>query len=173
MNQESGITEKLKAIKLLLMDFDGVLTDGFVYVNQDGVETVRCSRKDSLGIAMLKKAGIEVGVISKETNPVVAKRCEKLKIPYWQGIKDGQGKKEILLTVCKKVDTSLQLCAYIGDDIHDIPALEIAGVKITVSDAHPQVKQIADYITSAAGGNHAVREACEMILRAKGIRSSF
>lgn len=90
------LQNKLKSLKLFLLDFDGVFTDGYVYVNQDGIESVRCSRRDSLGILMLKKAGIEVGVVSKETNPVVAARCKKMGVSFWQGIADGKGKRDIV-----------------------------------------------------------------------------
>lgn len=171
MNHES--TEKFKTVKLLLLDFDGVLTDGFVYVDQNGRETVRCSKRDSLGIAMLKRAGIDVGVISKEKNPVVSVRCKKLAIPCWQGIEDGEGKMEIVRRIAleKKLDVS-EIC-YIGDDLNDIPALRIVGCAVTVADGHPEVKKVAHIVTAKAGGNHAVREVCDMILQEKNIPVRF
>lgn len=155
------------------MDFDGVLTDGYVYVNQDGVETVRCSRRDSLGILMLQKAGIEVGVVSKETSPVVAARCKKMGVPCWQGIKDGEGKREIVRHVAKEKNIPLSEVAFIGDDINDILALKLVGIAFAVADAHPQVRKISDHTTKAHGGSHAVREVCELILAVKKISASW
>src|SRR3989344_9157517 len=108
------LRKKIESIKLLLMDFDGVLTDGYVYVDQNGVDTVRCSRRDSLGILMLQKAGIEVGIVSKETSPVVAARCKKMGVPCWQGIKDGEGKREIVKRIAEEKSIPLSNVGYIG-----------------------------------------------------------
>ncbi len=160
----SGI--KFKKIKLLALDFDGVLTDGAVYIFQDGREVVRCSRKDGLGIELLKKAGILVGIISKETNPVVRARAKKLGVPCWQGVKDGKGKLAILKKLAVIHALSREEIAYMGDDINDLEALEYAGLAITVFDGHAKVKKVADYITRAKGGDHAVREVAECILEA-------
>ena len=99
---DASLKEKFSRIKLLATDFDGVMTDGLVYVDQDGKETVRCSRKDGMGVELLKKHGVTVGVLSKETNPVVTARCNKLKIPVWQGIATGEGKLEILQRIMKE-----------------------------------------------------------------------
>jgi len=158
---------KLKKIKLLVLDFDGVLTDGYVYVNQQGEEIVRCSRKDSLGTNMLQKAGIGVVVISKETNPVVAIRCEKMGVDFFHGIDTGEQKLGVLKRYLKTKRLSLEETVYIGDDVNDIKCLEVVGVSITVADGHPDCKAIADYITERNGGEHAVREICDLILKAK------
>lgn len=158
------LQKKLQKIKLLALDFDGVMTDGRVLVLQDGTEGVVCSRKDGLGVEMLKKAGIQVVVISKETNSVVAVRCKKLGIPYWQAVETGQGKKEILERVIAESDLEADQIAYMGDDVNDIPALQAAGLAIVVADAHEQAKQCAHYSTAARGGEHAVREVCDLLL---------
>ena len=168
-----SINSKLKNIKLLLMDFDGVLTDGYVYVDQNGVETVRCSRKDSLGILRLQKAGIEVGVVSKETSPVVSARCKKMGVPCWQGIKDGEGKLDIVKRVAVEMGIPLSNIAFVGDDVNDLPALQSVGTAIAVADAHHQIKKITHFITKAPGGHHAVREVCEKILASKRLDSSY
>ncbi len=94
MNQ--SVTEKFKVVRLLAMDFDGIMTDGCVYVGEDGREMVKCSRKDGLGMDLLKKHGLDAVVISRETNPVVAARCRKLEIECEQAAGDGQGKLDIL-----------------------------------------------------------------------------
>ncbi len=161
--------DKLSKIKLLATDFDGVMTDGMVYVDQDGHESVRCSRKDGMGVELLKKHGVTIGVLSKETNPVVAARCNKLKIPVWQGIGTGEGKLEILKRIMNEQNLSVEEVAYVGDDINDLPTLKFAGVALTVADGHPLVKAVAHYTAKASGGNHAIREIAEMILEAKGI----
>lgn len=162
-----------KNIKLLALDFDGVMTDGHVYVGQDGQETVRCSRKDGLGIEMLKKHGIEVIVISKETSPVVAARCRKLGIDYWQGADNSGDKLAILKKAAINKALSLAEIAYMGDDLNDLKVLAGAGLAVTVADAHPLVKKICHYITRAKGGDHAVREVSEEILKAKRVKLEF
>lgn len=165
MNQ--NLKAKLKKIKLLAMDFDGVMTDGFVYVDERGRESVRCSRKDGLGIELLKKNGLDAIVISKEENPVVAARCRKLKIQCWQKVKNGEGKLEILKKIVKEKNLSPENVAYMGDDLNDEVALHFAGVSITVADGHPKIRAIVDYVTRARGGEHAVREVVELILTAQ------
>jgi len=159
---------KFKNIKLLAMDFDGVMTDGSVYVGTDGREMVKCSRKDGLGIEMLKRRGIKIIVISKEANPVVSARCKKLKISCWQKVENGEGKLAILKRVIKENNISLDKAAYIGDDLNDIEVLQKVGLAITVADGHLLVKKVCDYATKAKGGRHAVREVCEKIITAQG-----
>lgn len=155
---------KFKKIKLLAMDFDGVMTDGMVYINQKGEEMVRCSRKDGLGIEMLRRAGISACVISKEANSVVTARCNKLKIPCWQKVENGEGKAEILKRIMAEQGLFSEEVAYLGDDLNDLEPLKVAGIAITVADGHEAVKKVADYVTKAKGGEHAVREVCELIL---------
>ncbi len=167
------LKEAKSLIKLLALDFDGVMTDGLVYVDQNGREHVRCSRKDGMGIDLLKKNAIEVCVISTEKNPVVLKRCQKLKIPCTQGIESSDGKGEILKKFVKDKGFNLKEVAYVGDDVNDIVPLKLAGVAITVADGHPVVKQTCHYIASSRGGDHAVREICDLILEAKKVESRY
>lgn len=161
------IIAKAKKIKFIGFDFDGVFTDGKVIVRQDENESVVCSRRDGLGFDMLKKAGIECRIISKEANPVVAARAKKLRIPYHQGIVSGQK-----LTIFKESIEQLGIkpteAAYMADDVNDLPTLRFAGLSIGVADAHPQVRKIVDVITLSKGGHHAIREAIEIILMAQG-----
>jgi len=155
-------------IKLLALDFDGTLTDGFVYTDQEGREFVRCSRRDSLGINALKRLGIIVVVISTETNSVVDVRCKKLGIESFSGI-SGERKLFVLARYMEKNRIGQIQVAYMGDDINDIGCLEFAGIAITVADGHELCKDYADYITKKTGGNHAVREVCDLILKDRGI----
>lgn len=155
-------------VKLLALDFDGTLTDGFVYTGQDGNESVRCSRRDGLGINALKRFGIDVVVISTETNSVVAVRCKKLGIESFSGI-SGDKKLDVLKKCMKKKEILRSQIAYMGDDVNDIGCLEFAGVAITVADGHESCKYHADYVTKRTGGNHAVREVCDLILKDRGV----
>ncbi len=148
-------------IKVLVTDFDGVHTDGFVYVDQDGKEMVKCSRKDGLGIEMLKKAGIDVAVISKEKNSVVSKRCEKLGIACYHGIDE---KLKIFQKIMSDYGAEKEHVCYIGDDIIDISPMAAAGIGVAVADAHPLVRRAADFVTERKGGDHAVREVCDLII---------
>mgnify|MGYP001612073919 FL=1 len=158
------MVQKLKKIKLIGFDFDGVFTDAKVLLNQDGVETVICSRRDGLGINELKRLGIKLVVVSKERNPVVSKRCEKLKIECAQGIDD---KLSIFKQTLKKQGLNPQQAAFMGDDFNDLDCMIYGGVAFTVADAHPDCKKIAHYITKRKGGDHAVKEVCDLIISIK------
>jgi YrbI family 3-deoxy-D-manno-octulosonate 8-phosphate phosphatase len=151
------------AIKLLALDFDGVMTDNRVLVDQEGREAVLCHRGDGLGIGMLKKAGIEVVVISMEPNPVVSARCRKLKIDCIQ-------KCEEKLRALQQVATARGLkpkdMAFVGNDINDLECLRWVGLPIAVADAEPEVRKAAAYVTRRPGGCGAVREVAEKILEA-------
>jgi YrbI family 3-deoxy-D-manno-octulosonate 8-phosphate phosphatase len=110
----------LKDVRILAMDFDGVHTDGFVYTNEDGVEFVRCSRRDSLGLELLKQQGIKLCVISKEKNPVVLARCNKLQVECYQGVHNSSNKKEILKEFAEREGVEQKDVRFIGDDVNDI-----------------------------------------------------
>ena len=166
-------TERASRIRMVFSDFDGVFTDAMVYTDQNGVESVRCSRRDTLGMNMLKRAGIDIHVISKETNPVVAARCKKMGIPYDQAVESGEGKADIMKRVAGAAGLDLSEVAFIGDDVNDIPALKIAGFAVTVADGHPLVQQVVHYTTKRRGGEHAIRELCELILTAQDKKIGF
>ena len=153
----------LQKITLLIFDFDGVFTDSFVYVGPNGEEFIRCSKKDGWGIWLIRvHTNIRVMVVSSEENagPTQA-RCKKLNIECHTGVKD---KVSFVSEVLKLTNTDT--VAYMGDDLNDLEAMKLCGFKITVADGHPLLKEVADYITIAKGGNHAVREVCELILKA-------
>lgn len=157
----------LSKIKLLALDFDGVLTDGYVYFRQDGMETVRCSRKDSLGINTLKNTGVIVVVISKETNLVVQARCKKMRVDCYSGVSTGENKLQILKNYIAERNISAEEVAYVGDDINDLDCLRFSGIGVTVADGDEKCKSVARYITARNGGKHAVREVCDLILKAQ------
>jgi len=156
------INEKLKKIKLLAMDCDGVLTDAGMYYGEDGDELKKFNTRDGQGIALLREKGLKTAIISGEESQAVARRAEKLKIDgLYMGVKD---KGLIISQLMDKYNLELSNIAYIGDDLNDLPAIELAGFSFAVNDAADEVKSQVDYILSACGGKGAVREVCSMLL---------
>jgi N-acylneuraminate cytidylyltransferase len=151
------------SVKLIVSDFDGVITDNRVWTDQDGKETVAASRSDSMHIRTLRERGVEVMILSSEPNPVVRARAEKMGVESVQGI-DLRGKGEALkkLLAEKKVDAANVI--YIGNDLNDLPCFEVAGWAVAVSDAYPEVLQAADHVLTKPGGHGAARELCELVL---------
>lgn len=147
-------------VALLVFDFDGVMTDDMVEVDQDGRESVRCSRSDGLGLESLRKARVPMLVISKEQNPVVGARCRKLQIPCQQGI---ENKLEALRAHCAAAGIALERCVYVGNDVNDVECLAAVGCGVAVADAHPRAKHAAALVLEKAGGRGAVRELCDLI----------
>ncbi len=150
-----------EVVSLVVLDFDGVLTDDRVYVDQHGEETVAAHRGDGMGISQLKKAGIEVVILSKEKNPVVKARADKLGIPAYQGI-DEKGKELQSLMADKGV--SSDQVVYLGNDINDLPCFPLVGLAAAVADAHPKVIERAQLVLNKNGGYGAVRELCDLLL---------
>lgn len=148
-------------VRLMVLDFDGVLTDDRVWVDQDGHEQVAANRSDGLGILLLKEAGVEVLVISKERNPVVAARCNKLGIAYQQGVDD---KAPALKAAIEERKLKPAQVVFVGNDVNDLPCFPVAGCAAAVADAHSSVLQAADIRLSRPGGHGAVRELCDLIL---------
>jgi YrbI family 3-deoxy-D-manno-octulosonate 8-phosphate phosphatase len=148
-------------IKLLVCDFDGVMTDDRVLVDQDGKEAVFCSRSDGLGIELLKKKGVPVVVISREQNPVVAARCNKLKIECYNGI---DKKIDILRKIIGEHKVLPEEVCYVGNDVNDIDCVKACGIGVAVVDAHPDLIKVAGFVTKKKGGLGAVREICDKML---------
>lgn len=158
---------KLKRIKLLLFDVDGVLTDGSIIYNDNGAETKTFNVKDGLGIKLLMEAGIRVGIVTGRTSKALYHRCKNLGISLvFDGIHE---KASVLELISEKTGLLSEEIAFVGDDLLDLPLLRRVGLSIAVADAHETVIEHADMITSAKGGAGAVREICEAILKAKGL----
>lgn len=148
-------------LSLLVLDFDGVLTDDRVFVTQDGMEMVAAHRGDGMGIAMVKDAGIEVVILSREKNPVVSARAEKLRIPVFQGVLE---KGQVLQALLEERNLSGDEVIYLGNDINDLPCFPLVNTAAAVADAHPRVLEEADLVLNHRGGRGAVRELCDLIL---------
>ena len=159
---------KLKnlTIKLFILDVDGVLTDGKIYLADNGIETKCFNVRDGLGLKMLLNNSIEVAVISGRKSKATKKRLLELGIKHlYFGASDK-------IPPFNRIKNQLKLnnaeIAYIGDDLPDLPVMQQVGFKIAVADATPKLLELADYITKNKGGDGAVREACELILNALG-----
>lgn len=147
-------------IRVIISDFDGVMTDNRVWIDETGKETVCVNRADGLAVHILRDMGINLVIMSTERNGVVSKRAEKLKIECIQSISD---KAECLKKYCADKNISLQNVAYIGNDINDFGALKLAGIKIVPSDAYEEVKDVADCVTKAMGGQGVIREVADTL----------
>ena len=150
-----------KPVDLLVLDFDGVMTDDRVWVNQDGHESIAANRRDGLGIAALHKAGIPMIVLSTEPNPVVAARCRKLNLELIQGLAD---KTEPLRRLIQERHLDSAHVVYLGNDVNDLVCFPLVGCAVAVADAHPQVLSKADIILTQRGGHGAVKELCDRII---------
>jgi YrbI family 3-deoxy-D-manno-octulosonate 8-phosphate phosphatase len=150
-----------RPVEALVMDFDGVLTDNLVHVDQQGEETVSCSRGDGMGLEALRLRGLPLLVLSKEQNPVVQARCRKLQIPCHQGI---SAKLPALRAFCAEQGVALERTVYVGNDVNDLECLDAVGCGVAVADAHPEAKRHARLVLHADGGRGAVRELCDLIL---------
>lgn len=145
----------------LIMDFDGVWTDDRVFVNQEGVESVVCSRRDGMGLERLRKAGLPMMVLSKEVNPVVRARTAKLQIPCEHGLETKLDRMQAWLD---ERGLDLARTIYIGNDINDIECLRAAGCGVAPRDSHPEALAAADLVLDADGGRGALRLLSDLIL---------
>ncbi len=161
--------ELLSGIDVVFFDFDGVFTDNRVLVSESGAESVFCYRSDGVGISRIKELGIGCAVISAETNPVVARRCEKLNIDCVQGVDE---KEQVLQRMLADRELSPEDAAFVGNDVGDIECMLDVGVPIAVADAYPEVKAVAKLTTSRMGGQGAVREVCDWIVEARRVGGS-
>lgn len=153
-------------VKLFVMDVDGVLSDGKIIYDANGVETKNFHVQDGFGIELLHKAGIKTAIITGRSSPIVEKRAKELKISHFvQGRPD---KLEALNEILASIDITLAECAYIGDDWVDIKAMQAVGFCATVPNAHSEVIKRASMVTTHTGGHGAVREVCDIILKATG-----
>ncbi|MDH3975815.1 MAG: HAD-IIIA family hydrolase [Deltaproteobacteria bacterium] len=165
----SHINEKLKKIKILLLDVDGVMTDGSITIDNKGVESKSFHVRDGHGIKLLQRAGVKVGIITGRDSKVVLHRAAELGIEIiYQGIKV---KMEAFTRILENEKVSAQEVAYVGDDVVDLPVLREAGFSVAVADASHVILSHVDYVTKKCGGRGAVREVTDLILEGKGLWS--
>jgi N-acylneuraminate cytidylyltransferase len=148
-------------VGLLVLDFDGVMTDNRVWVDGQGRESVAAHRGDGWGLARLREAGVEVIVLSTETDPVVAARCGKLGLPVLQGLAD---KGAALQDLLRDREMEPGRVVYLGNDVNDLPCFPLVGCAVVVADAHPAATAQADLVLGRAGGQGAVRELCDLLV---------
>lgn len=156
-------------VTLLVLDFDGVLTDNRVWTDQDGRESVAANRSDSEGLSQIRRIGVETVVLSKEVNPVVAARCRKLNLPFIQGI---QEKGSALQKLFEERSVNPDEVVYLGNDTNDLPCFPRVGWAVAVADAHPDVRRAADFVLTRPGGHGAVRELCDLIMNNQSMQLS-
>ena len=154
-------------IKLLVLDVDGVLTDGGLYYDSQGNVTKRFNVQDGFGIKMAQSVGLEIGVITGLKQPAVEKRVRELGITHYYSGKHEKG--PLLRKLCAEAGVSLAETAFMGDDWIDMVPMRLAGLAMAPANAMPEVLELADWISVRAGGNGAVRDAVQFILEAQGL----
>jgi len=160
------VEDRAKNIKLIVFDVDGVMTDGSLYLCDDGQEFKAFHSHDGLGMKMLKASGVEMAIITARSSNVVVKRAENTGVAhFYQGVED---KLEALEHLAQKLGLELSQCAFMGDDVVDLPPMRRSGLALTVPAAPSLVKQHAHYVTTREGGSGAVREVVELIMQAQG-----
>jgi YrbI family 3-deoxy-D-manno-octulosonate 8-phosphate phosphatase len=157
---DPDLVERIRRVRVVAFDFDGVFTDNAVYVFQDGREAVRCSRSDGLGLRRLESVGVTPLIVSTETNPVVSERARKLRVRCVQGCAD---KLEALTALLDEMGLGFEQAAYVGNDINDLACLRSVALPIAVGDAWPELAEAVRYRTHRPGGEGAVREVCDLI----------
>ncbi len=157
---------KAEPVKLLLLDVDGVLTDGTITYTHEGTELKSFNTQDGLGIRLLQEIGVEVGLITARRSEAVTRRAQDLGLKHVYQ-KAGQ-KLEVFEKLLAELDLTPEEVAYMGDDWLDLPLLTRVGFSSTVANGVPEVQKVVDFVTKRSGGKGAVRELCNLILAAKG-----
>ena len=164
------LVRRAKSIKLLLMDADGVLTDGrlyhFVDTAGETVEFKATNSKDGMGLSWLAEMGIRTGLISGRSSAGLAARARILKMSYV--VQDTHLKAPAVEKILAEAGVAREAAAFVGDDIHDVPAMRRVGLGIAVADASPEARRAADWVTRAPGGAGALREVAELLLKVQG-----
>ena len=166
MDDQASIERRASRIKLLLMDCDGVLTDGRLWLTDDGDEQKSFNTHDGLGLSLLHRAGLKSGIITGRSSRAVARRAQELGVEFViQGNPDKTAAFEQLL---QQAGVDENEVAFVGDDLPDIPIMNRAELAVAVADAVAETRSVAHYVTRAKGGRGAVREVIEIILKSQG-----
>jgi 3-deoxy-D-manno-octulosonate 8-phosphate phosphatase (KDO 8-P phosphatase) len=160
------ILQRAEQIRLVVFDVDGVLTDGTLFLGDDGQEYKAFNSRDGHGMALLRDSGVTLAVITGRRSEVVRIRMQSLGIDHvHQGCRD---KLPVFVDLIAELGLDAAQAAYMGDDLMDLPVMRRVGLAVAVADAHPAVREHADWCTPSAGGRGAARDLCELILRAQG-----
>ena len=163
----SELHERAARIKLLLMDCDGVLTDGRIWVLESGEDQKTFHTRDGLGIELLHRAGLKSGIISGRVSGAVERRARGLGMSFiWQGRED---KLQAFADTLSQAGVTNEQVAFVGDDLNDIPLMLQSGLAIAVADAAVETREHAHYVTTARGGHGAIREVVELILKSQSL----
>jgi len=160
-----SLTAQFTRIKLLVLDVDGILTDGGLYYTESGEIIKKFNVKDGLGIKRLISSGVEVAIISANSSEATLHRAERLNVKHV--FINAKNKLDILKNLCEQLNLDLSEVASMGDDLSDLPVMQAVGCPITVADAMPENIACAQYVTSKGGGEGAVREVCDRIIQAQ------
>ena len=160
----------LENIDAFIFDFDGVLTNNLVFVDQDGKESVSCNRSDGLAFDVLRKLKKPSYILSTEKNPIVSARAKKLKIQAIQGVED---KVQELLILAKTNEYNLNRVLYVGNDINDYKVMKLCGYSACPSDSHEKIRSIATFVLQKKGGNGVIRELLEVKLNIDFIKTLY
>ena len=160
----------LENIDAFIFDFDGVLTNNLVFVDQDGRESVSCNRSDGLAFDVLRKLKKPSYILSTEKNPIVSARAKKLKIQAIQGVED---KVQELLILAKNNEYNLNRVLYVGNDINDYKVMKLCGYSACPSDSHEKIRSIATFVLQKKGGNGVIRELLEVKLNIDFIKTLY
>jgi 3-deoxy-D-manno-octulosonate 8-phosphate phosphatase (KDO 8-P phosphatase) len=164
--KKEALIHKARIIELLLLDVDGVLTDGRILYDEKGNEIKVFHVQDGQGIRWLLKAGIRVGLLSGRSSRAVETRARELGISLlFQGVKD---KKKLFPNLLRQTGLHPESVSFMGDDFIDFPLLKMVGLSVSVPNGHPLIQKEVDYVTKAPGGFGAVREVSELLLKARG-----
>lgn len=157
---------RLRRLRVLIMDVDGVLTDAGMYYGEDGEELKRFDTRDGQGIVMVQEAGLLTALVTRERTAIVERRARKLGIPeVHQGARD---KLPVVRDLLARHGLRPEEACYVGDDVGDVDTMRYVGLAVAVADALPPVKRVAHWVTRRGGGQGAVREVCDLILAARG-----
>lgn len=166
VHMSADYLERASRVKLMIFDVDGILTDGSLHFGPDGEVIKTFNVLDGHGIKLLQHSGVATAIISARQSPIVTKRATDLGIMHLQqGVHDKRAAFEQLLAEC---DATYDACGFIGDDVIDLPILLRVGFAASVPNGHAEVQKRVHYVTQAPGGRGAVREICDLILRAQG-----
>lgn len=167
MASAAALKKRLSAVKMLLLDVDGVLTDGRIIYDSAGNDSKFFDVHDGLGVYLLQKAGIPTALVTAKGSRVIPPRARDMRVKMV--FKDVRRKSEVIAVVCRRMKLKpAQLC-FVGDDLVDLGVMKGVGLPVAVANACPEIRRVAAYVTRRRGGRGAVREVAEMILKAQGL----